>query len=165
MTNASQATSEKSNPTLELPTTTKPTPAHVEWWTGNTPGHHIHSSRSPYRRSPNVAVYTQHLRPKHPHQIIINNNNWLQHPGNGVLGAVLRARRIWEQVSQALCMPYPLNPSFPVIVYRLLDIFQAITIGGVSEVASPYLVRYAFCKFASYVRYGVRYDLRILYSF
>jgi hypothetical protein len=27
-----------------------------------------------------------------------NNNNWLQHPGNNVLGSVLPARLIWELV-------------------------------------------------------------------
>jgi len=46
-----------------------------------------------------------------------NNNNWLQHPGNGVLGIVLRVRLIWEPYgSQALCRPYPPNPSPPVFV-------------------------------------------------
>ncbi len=58
-------------------------------------------------------------------------------------GTMLRARLIWElEVSQALCRPYPLNPSSSVNVYKLLDMFQAITIGVLPEVASPYLVRY-----------------------
>ena len=78
---------------------------------------------------------------------------------------MLRARLIWEQVSQALCRPYPPNPSSPVNVYRLLDMFQAITIGVLSEVAYPYLVRYAFCKSAGFCTVRVRYGLRILYSF
>jgi hypothetical protein len=46
------------------------------------------------------------------------------------------------EVPQALYRPYPPNPSSPVNVYRLLDMFQAITIGILSEVASPHLVRY-----------------------
>jgi hypothetical protein len=46
-----------------------------------------------------------------------DNNNWLQHPGNGVLGDVLWVRRIWEPYgSQALYRPYPPNPSPPIIV-------------------------------------------------
>ena len=32
-----------------------------------------------------------------------SNNNWLQHPGNSVLGVVLPARLIWD-----LCVPSPL---------------------------------------------------------
>ena len=68
-------------------------------------------------------------------------------------------------VSQALYRPHPPNPSSPVNVYKLLDMFQASTIGVLSEVASPYLVRYGLYVFAGSARYGVRYDLRILYSF
>ena len=42
---------------------------------------------------------------------------WLQHPGNGVLGDVLRVRLIWEPYGpQALCRSYPPNPSPPVFV-------------------------------------------------
>ena len=46
------------------------------------------------------------------------------------------------EVSQAVCRPYSPNPSSPINVYKLLDMFQASTIGVLSEVASPYLVRY-----------------------
>ncbi len=45
-------------------------------------------------------------------------------------------------VSQALYRPCPPNPSYPVNAYKLLDMFQTSTIGVLSEVASPYLVRY-----------------------
>ena len=60
-------------------------------------------------------------------------------------------------MSQALSRPYPPNPSSPVNVYKLLDMFQAITIGVLPEVASPYLVRYgAACRYLQ-VRYGTAY--------
>jgi len=53
-----------------------------------------------------------------------NNNNWLHHPGNGILGDVLRVRLIREPYgSQALCRPYPPNPSPPVNGYKLLSLF------------------------------------------
>ena len=46
------------------------------------------------------------------------------------------------EVSQAHCRPHPPNPSSPVNVYKLLNMFQAIIIGVLSEVASPHLVQY-----------------------
>ena len=80
-----------------------------------------------------------------------NNNNWLQHPPErinpyGTLGSLWGCAAgpayMGAEVSQALCRPYPPNPSPPVNVYKLLDMFQASTIWVLSEVASPYLVRY-----------------------
>jgi hypothetical protein len=72
----------------------------------------------------------RHMLSLDSHKVANNNNYyyWLQHPGNGVLGDVLRVRLIWEPYgSQALCRPCPPNPSPPV--FFLYKIFQASSIG------------------------------------
>ena len=97
-----------------------------------------------------------------------NNNNWLQHPPERIIRTVPYAWFLWgraagpaymgTEVSQALYRPYPPNPSPLVNVYKLLNMFQASTIGVLSEVASPYLVPWygMACRYLQ-VRYGTVY--------